>query len=96
MTANTNTCHCGDEPAIGTDSWTGEPVGEWCAKRTDTEPLTVQMIVSELRDAATEDTESYTGYQNRALERIASLLVYQQQRITDLEAAVAKLTGESS
>lgn len=95
MTANT-TCRCGDEPATAIDSWTGEPVGEWCARRTDTEPLTVRDIARVLQDAVTEDAESYTGYQSSAIDRIAELLVHQQRRIAALEATVAKPTKENS
>jgi hypothetical protein len=97
VTANTNICYCGDEPAIGVDAWNGEPVGEWCAARTRVGSVTAQDVNSALCDAVTpDDPGDYREIQSDAIERLASLLVYQQQRIANLEATVAKLTKGDS
>jgi len=94
----TTLCHCGDEPATAIDSWTGDPIGEAClsfSRNVKTEPLTSEDIASELSDAVTPDEpDDYRDIQHNAIERLAGLLAYQQQRIADLEAAVAKLTGQ--
>jgi DNA-binding transcriptional MocR family regulator len=89
-------CTCGDEPATAVDQWTGDPIGEDCAGygRIKTEPLTVDDIVRELQEAVTPDEPGdYREIQGDAMRRIAGLLIYQQQRIADLEAAVAELTN---
>jgi hypothetical protein len=39
-----------------------------------------------------DDESYYRETQSTAIDRLATLLVYQQQRIADLEATVAKLT----
>lgn len=94
----TTLCHCGDEPATAIDSWTGNPIGDDClsfSRNVKTDPLTSEDIVSELNEAVTPDEpDDYRGIQHDAIERLAGLLAYQQRRIADLEAAVARLTGQ--
>lgn len=91
---STALCACGEEPAVTTNAWTGQPVGAHCAARPNvpTAPLTVIDVIDKLREAVTpaEDPRD----QEPALFRIAELMVFQQRRIVELEAAVAKLTDE--
>ncbi|MFI0813481.1 hypothetical protein [Streptomyces echinatus] len=95
----TTLCHCGNEPATAIDSWTGDPIGEDClsfSRSVKTEPLTSEDIASELHEAVTPDEpDDYRGIQQNAIDRLAGLLTYQQRRIADLEAAIAKLTGQA-
>ncbi|MEU9405702.1 hypothetical protein AB0E08_08345 [Streptomyces sp. NPDC048281] len=89
-------CDCGNEPAVGIDSWTGEPVGEDCATlpHIQTTPLTDDDIVDGL--SALSATGAPKDERNAAMDRLCGLLTYHQKRIADLEAAVAKLTKEAS
>lgn len=100
VTANTDqTCqgYCfGERPATLTDVWTGQRYCPECAKSSwgvQTDPLSKGDIEGELREAI--DPRG-GDHQSRAIETIANLITYQQRRIADLEAAVAKLTKGDS
>ncbi|MFJ4902780.1 GntR family transcriptional regulator [Streptomyces sp. NPDC088727] len=86
--------------ATETDVWTGKRWCPACASKTynvQTTPLTRDDVTSVLWDAVSEDgSDSYASNQGSALNRIADLLIYQQEQITELRAKVAELTKERS
>lgn len=95
-------CSPDHQPATVTDTWTGERWCEMCAANTrslEKNVLRASDIEAELKRAIPpEDGRSHQwgGEQDDAIERLAGLIMYQQRRIANLEAAVAKLTGEVS